>query len=135
MGVDVRRAAPEVSELEPLDTSIWIETPEHIRFRYQVAGPSRRALAYAVDGMVRGLIVLVVAIPFGLGSDARGGAGFGVGVVLLMLFLLEWGYFVVCELVTGGRSPGKRALDLRVVTLDGSPLHRSVGCTWNNRDL
>jgi uncharacterized membrane protein SpoIIM required for sporulation/uncharacterized RDD family membrane protein YckC len=128
MGVEVRvldsggsrRAAlgSLESNEEPLDTSIWIETPEHIQFRYQIAGPSRRALAYLFDGFVRALIVGVVALPFGL----SGGSGFGVGAVLLALFLVEWGYFVVCELTMDGRSPGKRAFDLRVVTLDGSPI-------------
>ncbi|HET9933732.1 MAG TPA: stage II sporulation protein M [Polyangiaceae bacterium] len=103
---------------EPLDTTIWIETPEHIQFRYRVAGPSRRALAYALDFSLRAVIGGVLAVLFGLG----GASGFQLGAVLLMLFLLEWGYFVVCELATGGRSPGKRALDLRVVTLSGAPI-------------
>ncbi len=103
---------------EPLDTSIAIETPEHIQFRYQVAGPSRRALAYALDFGLRAVIGGVVALLFGLG----GTSGFQLGALLVMLFFLEWGYFVVCEVVTGGRSPGKRALDLRVVTLNGSPI-------------
>ena len=67
MGVDARPAAWESSlraasaleaPEEPLDTSIAIETPEHIQFRYQVAGPSRRALAYALDFALRALIGL-----------------------------------------------------------------------------
>jgi hypothetical protein len=38
--------------VEPLDTNVAIETPEHIVFRYRVAGPARRLLAYVVDLIV-----------------------------------------------------------------------------------
>ncbi|HWZ87730.1 MAG TPA: RDD family protein, partial [Polyangiaceae bacterium] len=85
---------------------------------YELAGPSRRALAYLVDGLVRGTIAGVFALILAI----SGGSGFRTGVTLILVFLLEWGYFVVCELTMSGRSPGKRALDLRVVTLDGSPI-------------
>ena len=45
----------------PLDTTVEVETPEHVRFRYQIAGPARRAAAYLVDFLVRGLVVLPAA--------------------------------------------------------------------------
>ena len=50
------------------------------------------------------------------------GGGVGVGLALVLFFLLEWGYYIVCELLTSGRSPGKLVLGLRVVRLDGSPV-------------
>jgi len=38
------------------------------------------------------------------------------------LFGLTWVYFVAAEIITGGRSPGKRALGLRVVHVKGAPI-------------
>ena len=44
--------APDIAE--SLDTIATVESPEHVRFDYHVAGPARRALAYLIDLIVRG---------------------------------------------------------------------------------
>ena len=36
--------------------------------------------------------------------------------------LIVLGYPIICEVATGGRSPGKAALGLRVVTVEGAPI-------------
>ena len=41
----------------------------------------------------------------------------------MILFGLEWGYYVFCEVLFNGRTPGKIATKLRVVTDTGQPLH------------
>jgi uncharacterized RDD family membrane protein YckC len=108
---------------EPLDTTTEIETPEHVRFRYHLAGPAKRALAYLIDALVRGLIVFVAGILGAMAGVADSGLGHAsVGVMLLVLFLVEWGYYVFFETIWSGRTPGKRALSLRVVTEGGHPL-------------
>jgi len=43
------------------------------------------------------------------------------GLMLVLLFLLEWGYYVLCEGLGQGRSPGKKILGLRVVRVNGAP--------------
>jgi uncharacterized RDD family membrane protein YckC len=114
---------------EALDTDVTIEAPEHIVFRHVVAGPGRRALAHLIDLTVcyGAAIVLsiVVVIAF------AGLAGFrgvftavmeaSAGVILVILFAAQWLYSFLWEGVTG-RSPGKAALDLRVVMVDGRPI-------------
>ncbi|CAN91551.1 MULTISPECIES: RDD family protein [Sorangium] len=109
---------------EPLDTSAEIETPEHVRFRHQIAGPARRALAYLIDLVVRGVIVFAVGMLAAIGGIAVGPAlrGASTGFVLLVLFAIEWGYYVFFETLWSGCTPGKRALSLRVVTDGGQPL-------------
>ena len=54
--------------IAPLGTDVAIETPEHIVFRYRLAGPARRALAYVIDlcacyGVVF-LLGLIVVLAF-----------------------------------------------------------------------
>ncbi len=104
-----------------LDTTLELETPEHIAFRYQVAGPARRAAAYLVDWMVRIAIVLFATILslFTSWSWNSTVAGFEAGALLVLFFVLEWGYFVFFEVVFAGVSPGKRAFRLRVIHQDG----------------
>lgn len=108
----------------PLDGVASVETPEHVEFRYQVAGPLRRALAWAIDLGVRIVLFGALAILASLGS--AGGIelfeGFKMGLLLLALFFFEWGYFVLSEMLMDGRTLGKRALGLRVVTRAGLPI-------------
>ncbi len=107
-----------------LDTTADIETPEHVRFRHRLAGPSRRAIAYLVDLVIRGIVLvlfLLLGLLGGLAHEASDGH-LSRGVLFLLLFAMDWGYFVFWELVWSGQSPGKRLLGLRVVTGEGHPL-------------
>lgn len=109
--------------LRALDTTVEIETPEHVVFRCSLAGPARRALAYLIDLFVRVAILFVIGLALSVASFGESGlSGWKMGAFLLLMFALEWGYFVACESIMSGRSLGKRALGLRVVTRDGLPV-------------
>lgn len=103
---------------DPLDNTADVETPERIRFRYHVAGPVRRGLAYGLDMAIR-LVVLfsAAALTTGVG-DMRASQG----LWLVLLFVLDWGYGVLFESLWNGQTPGKRALGLRVVKDGGYPV-------------
>jgi uncharacterized RDD family membrane protein YckC len=113
----------DVGERDVLDTTAEVETPERVRFRYRLAGPTRRALAYLIDLLIRLAILvvlgLVVQLAFGVGDEAQQASK---GVILVVMFVLEWGYYVVFETVWSGRTPGKRALGIRVMKEGGYPL-------------
>lgn len=115
-----RRRRDRSSERQPLDTVAEVETPEHIRFRYQLAGPGRRMMAYGVDLVLRGFIVLVVWFILQL-SSVFVFDGFSTGAVLLLVFAIEWGYYLLFESLWSGRTPGKRVMGLRVVKDGGYP--------------
>jgi uncharacterized RDD family membrane protein YckC len=112
-----------------LDTDIAIETPEHIVFRYKVAGPARRFFAYLIDVVlcyvvlffIAAVVLLAAAGEDGIAGAFEGTAGLGVGLFLVLLFVVQWVYFVVLEGIWG-TTPGKRALGLRVVTTTGRPI-------------
>jgi uncharacterized RDD family membrane protein YckC len=103
-----------------LDNTADVETPELVRFRYRVAGPVRRGLAYLIDLLIRAAVLLLLWVLASLALGAEKKAS--LGVVLLASFLLEWGYYVAFETTRDGRSPGKRALSLRVVKDGGFPV-------------
>jgi uncharacterized RDD family membrane protein YckC len=112
-----------VGERDVLDTTAEVETPERVRFRYRLAGPTRRAAAYLIDLVIRLALLLILAIAvqlaFGVGKEA---AQASQGVILVVLFALEWGYYVGFETAWSGRTPGKRALGIRVMKEGGYPL-------------
>ena len=103
----------------PLDNTTEVETPEHVRFRYRVAGPVRRMLAYLIDLLIRGLVVLALGLVLAIALGSPDAVG---GVLLIAAFVLEWGYYVFFETTGDGRSLGKRALSLRVVKEGGFPI-------------
>lgn len=113
----------------PLDTILVIDTPEHLAFQVRVAGPARRFFAWFLDLLVRGVILFGAWIFISLVFASISLSGFGMGLILISLFVMNWGYFVVCEVVTGGRSPGKIWLKMRVVRTDGLPI------TWRESAL
>jgi uncharacterized RDD family membrane protein YckC len=105
-----------------LDTTAQVETPEHIRFEHPLAGPTRRALAYLIDLLIRLAVLLVVWLVVRLVDVAAGLDGMSAGALYVFFFVLDWFYYVLFETIWSGRSPGKRALKLRVVGQDGHSL-------------
>jgi len=114
----------------PLDTDVAIEAPEHIVFSHRIAGPGRRAIAHVIDLVIcyGAVFIFAVVLVFASGgaaavSGAVGGLeGVGIGLILLAVFAAQWLYFVAWEGLTG-RTPGKSALRLRVLTTSGRPIH------------
>jgi uncharacterized RDD family membrane protein YckC len=107
-----------------LDNTTEVETPERIRFRYRAAGPARRAFAWVLDGVIRAGILLIVGILVGIVSAFKADdlSKASQGFVLVVLFALEWGYYLAFETLWNGTSPGKRAFGLRVVKEGGFPI-------------
>lgn len=74
-----------------------------------------------IDLMLRGIALLVIVLMLSPLMVVPGVQGVGMGFLLVLLFLLEWGYGVFFETLLSGRTPGKMALQLRVVREDGAP--------------
>ncbi len=93
---------------------------DNVRLELPVAGLGNRVLAAFVDVLLLSVLA-VAAVAAGMALATQLGLGWGwvLGVVLLLLFLVQWGYFVACEVAMGGQSPGKLLVGLRVVNDDG----------------
>jgi uncharacterized RDD family membrane protein YckC len=105
-----------------LDTTIEIVTPENIAFRYDLAGPFRRALAYAIDFLVRLLAFILGAVVIAVLFAWAGLPEVGLGAVLVGWFLLDWFYGGLFETYWNGQTPGKRIMQIRVLAMDGQPI-------------
>jgi len=99
-----------------LDTAIRAATPEGIELEMRPAGPVPRALAWLVDLVWRLAVLFIAAMLLGYFG------AMGMGVFLLLWFLLDWIVPACFEAWWEGTTPGKRALGLRVVAEDGAPI-------------
>jgi uncharacterized RDD family membrane protein YckC len=105
-----------------VDNRVWFDAPEHVSFSATLAGPASRAGATLVDAVLRGLLLLVGFAVAAVSGVAIGESGVGLGIGLLLWFVLEWGYHVFFEVLFAGRSPGKMVFGLRVVREGGYPV-------------
>ena len=108
-----------------LDTVREVHTPEGVALRLPAAGPVPRALAWLIDFGIRMGLLMAASMVLGALDEA------GMGVYLLVLFVLFWLYPILCEGLFDGQTPGKRALDLRVVSSDGAPVGWLAACVRN----
>jgi uncharacterized RDD family membrane protein YckC len=101
-----------------------IVTPEAVVLDFETAGIGSRTLALAIDlaAQAAALLALNLAlVVFALsGGDDLGWVG--VAVLLVLYFLVLFGYPVAMETLWRGRTLGKAALGLRVVTVEGAPV-------------
>ncbi|HKP99486.1 MAG TPA: RDD family protein [Actinomycetes bacterium] len=100
-------------------------TPEAVALEFRTANLGSRILAYLID-----MVVVVVGILAGLFAVALLGQASDVVVpdwvaltIVLVLLPAWWlGYFIAFETLWRGRTLGKAALGLRVVTKEGAPI-------------
>lgn len=98
------------------DNTYTVETPEGTNLKGELAGPVVRILAYAVDLLIRGAVILGFSVLlYGLG-------GTGEGLLLIVIFILEWFYPVLFERFRHGQTPGKSIFGLCVVSNDLTPV-------------
>ncbi len=106
-----------------LDT-ISVKTSDNVTLGYSVAGLGSRLVAQILDNLLAIPITLTALLLYGglagtfvTSSEGATFAGAGAGVFAGFVY---FGYFFIAEAVTGGKTPGKRAMGLRVIRIDGS---------------
>ncbi len=109
-----------------LDRVVDVETPEQVVFSYSVAGIGTRAAAAVVDFMITLAgafltFLLIIAVLVSLRGSTPGSAmerlseGWVLAILLIVQFLIMWGYHFVFEGFRDGQTPGKRLMRIRVV--------------------
>ena len=99
------------------DSSLKALTPEGIEFVLFPAGLPVRTLAYAIDKIIQWIIILVSTTTIVFLRDSV-----GYWFALILNFVVDWFYHVICELAFRGQSLGKHMTGIRVVKNDGSPV-------------
>jgi uncharacterized RDD family membrane protein YckC len=100
-------------------------TPEAVALEFRTANVGSRILAYVIDmavvvaGIFAGLFVVAL-----LGQATDVVVPDWVAITIVLVLLPSWwlGYFIAFETLWRGRTLGKAALGLRVVTTEGAPV-------------
>jgi len=103
-------------DYEPL---ITLFTPEGVEISYRLGGVGSRLVARMLDLLVWAALAIPIVVVVVLAAlDAT----WIEIVAVLGGFSLLFGYDVLFEVYGGGRTPGKRAIGLRVIEQDGRPV-------------
>jgi uncharacterized RDD family membrane protein YckC len=95
---------------------LTITTPEGVELDLQLAGLGSRFIAQSVDLLIKGALIVLIAVSLSaLGLT-------GVAIMLPAFMLVLYAYDVLFETFGNGRTPGKRAMRLRVVRTGGEPV-------------
>jgi uncharacterized RDD family membrane protein YckC len=113
--------------MNPGSDQLSIETPELVAIEMPLAGIGSRFIALLVDMLIwaAGLSVLFLLFWFidpAVRAFSRLSYQWVVAIVLMTLFLLNWGYFTLFEAFWNGRTPGKRIARIRVIQHSGRPI-------------
>ena len=117
------------------EETLIIETPERVQLEFALASIGNRFLAVAIDHFIQYFSIILIAwfllslsgytsgdivdAPEKLMSEMP---KWTVAVLIIVLFLIFAGYFIVFEWLWNGQTPGKRLMKLRVIRDDGRPL-------------
>ena len=144
---------------QPLTDGGWrqeVRSPDQVLLELPIAGPSSRMAAYALDALLVAIVALLLflllmftgalmswgeQIVSGIEElETQASSGPDAQLFVLSTLLVVWMvlalfseilYFVFWEFCTGGKSPGKWALGLRVVRDGGQPLHLGASLIRN----
>jgi len=108
--------------------TIKIITPTNIEVEYKLAGVGARLAAATIDLLIQyGIIIAVVIMVFSLENWLANlgvpvDSGLFAAILIILVFVINFSYFIVNELVTRGQSIGKRAFGLRILRDNGQPI-------------
>jgi uncharacterized RDD family membrane protein YckC len=109
-----------------------ISTPENVDLHLELAGLGNRILAAFVDHLIIALLLLItVAACVGIAVSIDNSHlptdtktilyYYLIGICLLVLFVINFGYFIFFEGTWHGQTPGKRICGIRVIEQNGQP--------------
>lgn len=100
-----------------MNKTIEIRTTQNVTIEYELAGLRERALAWILDTAIilfgYYLLIILVMLVFG---EIENWWGVFLGMLSFLTYFL---YHVLFEILKRGQSPGKMALSIKVVRLDG----------------
>lgn len=112
-------ATTPASDPSPDETVLAMD---NIPLALPIASVGSRGLAASLDYTIAsaiGIAWVFACALLGARLESLFGMGWTFAIMIAGVFVLQYGYFAAIEIATGGRSVGKWALDLRVVSRHG----------------
>jgi uncharacterized RDD family membrane protein YckC len=109
-----------------MSREISILTPEQVELQFELAGIGSRFIALLIDQLWQSLIILAIVLSFIAYPEAIDAIGssvvLSVVIVVVGLFFITNGYFIYFEATRNGQTPGKKAVNIRVIRDSGHPV-------------
>lgn len=108
--------------------NVGIKTPEFVSLQFQLAGLGSRTAAFIIDQLILMIVNILIVIAFFLFMN--GSPDFmlmeinslPLAITIILIFLINWGYFFAFEFFSGGRTIGKKIIGIRVIQENGHSL-------------
>jgi uncharacterized RDD family membrane protein YckC len=109
------------------DDKLTIETPEQTDLEFPIAGIGSRFLAVAFDFLLQagaltalGFLAAFVSSTSIMANPSA--STWFAAILIIVIFVLMYGYFAVFEAMWNGQTPGKRLVRIRVIKDSGRPI-------------
>lgn len=100
--------------------TISIQTAQNIEVEYDVASLGDRIVARIIDGVILGCFALAVFLILGLGNSFGAGNTGTIILYFIIVLLPIVFYDLIMEQFFNGQSIGKKAMKIKVISLDGA---------------
>lgn len=106
-----------------MSKTISIVTPDNVEIEYKLASVGVRAAAAGIDMLIQSIVFLIIGgtgawIIWKLELDMEAIYMY-IGGMLLLFALINYGYFIVCDMVMKGQTIGKRIYNIRIIRENG----------------
>jgi uncharacterized RDD family membrane protein YckC len=102
---------------------IEIKTPEFVSLNYQIAGLGSRGAAMLIDQLLLLVANIVIYLIFLMANVSDifylSDSWVPIAVAIILVFIINWGYFFVAEFFFGGKTLGKKLIGIRVIQENG----------------
>jgi len=102
-----------------------IKTPEYVSIQFQLAGLGSRAAAFIIDQLLLAVVNILIFVLLFYVMDGISSMQFltesfiPIAITIIILFIVNWGYFFAFEFFSGGRTIGKKIIGIRVIQENG----------------
>ena len=108
-----------------MDNQYDVKTPEYVSLQFELAGLGSRSLAFMIDQCILTVANILIAlitffIVMGLGNvNTESLPVIVIAVMVLLLFVVNFGYYVFSEAFFAGKTIGKKLTGIRVIQENG----------------
>ncbi|SHG00019.1 RDD family protein [Ornithinibacillus halophilus] len=106
-----------------IEERINIKTPEYVSLKFRLAGLGSRAAAMIIDQIIITVANVIVFLLFLYSASSSmfwfTDSIWPIAVAIIIIFIINWGYFFIAEYFYNGKTIGKHLIGIRVIQENG----------------
>lgn len=115
-----------------------VKTPENVTLEFELAGIGSRSVAVIIDTIVQNIILLIIILIVTLiNRDIYSNIWYAekntpyIVVSILLVFIVQFGYYMLFEYFSKGSTLGKKIVGLKVIMANGEPISFTAALVRN----